>query len=306
MKETGIVFDIQRFSVHDGPGIRTAVFLKGCPLRCVWCHNPEGYRAVSEILFRPDLCIGCGECAACPKGAHVIAGGTHVFYREKCIGNTQTGVCGLCASVCPARALQRAGREMSVREVMETVLRDRHYYQTGGGVTLSGGEPFYQADFALSLLRAAKENGINTAVETSGCAPGDAFCDALPYIDLLLFDCKLTDEEDHIRYTGVGRAGILENLHTASEAGVPVILRCPIIPSVNDHKDHIRGIAQTAKTVGSLREIQLEPYHSMGLSKCAQLGKEPLFKTTPPSREEIEELRAQLARLADKPVRISG
>lgn len=305
MKNTGNVFDIQRFSVHDGPGIRTNVFLKGCPLRCVWCHNPEGYRAVSEVMFSPNLCIGCGECTVCPGGAHKIVGGVHLFEHSLCLGNTERGACGMCASVCPTEALRRAGNEMTVDEVIERVLQDSSFYSSGGGMTLSGGEPFYQASFATALLKAAKEKGINTAVETSGYAPKKAFSEALRYIDLLLFDVKLTNEEDHIRYTGVSRAPILENLSAASENGSDIILRCPIIPTVNDTESHLCGIADTAKGLKTVKEIHLEPYHSMGTSKSQQLGLEPLFKTAPPKNEDIEKMKDFLSSITDVTVKIS-
>ena len=301
----GTVFDIQRFSLHDGPGIRTNVFLKGCPLRCIWCHNPEGLRHIPQIMFTSRDCIACGECAVCPEGAHIFRDGLHGFDRSKCLSETGDGACGKCAEVCPAEALRIAGKRMTVDEVLKTVLDDVGFYSDGGGMTLSGGEPFFQPEFALALLKAAKEKGINTAVETSGFASETAFRAALQYIDLLLFDCKLTNDEDHKKYTGVPLEPIRRNLAAASETGTAVTLRCPIIPGINDTEEHIRGVAALGKTVKSLREIHLEPYHSLGSSKSEQLGEKPAFLTSPPEKEHLESLLKLLQSLSDVNVRIS-
>ena len=218
---TGIVFDIQKFSIHDGPGIRTNVFLKGCPLSCLWCHNPESARFQPELFYRDDKCVGCGACVgACPADCHAVTAEGHLFDRAACVA------CGACAEVCPTGALEMCGREMTVDEVMAEVLRDRPFYETsGGGMTVSGGEPFARFPFLLELLKAAKEAGLDTAVETSGFTAPAQIAEAAPYIDTFLYDYKETDPEKHRAFTGVDNAPILENLALLDTLGARVILR---------------------------------------------------------------------------------
>ena len=213
---TGCVFNIQKFSIHDGPGIRTTVFLKGCPLRCLWCHNPEGLEKSVEIEFDPSKCIGCLACAAaCRQGCHVFfEDGTRRFDREKCVR------CGACADTCLPGCLKRMGKIYEVSEVIDKVMADKLFYETsGGGMTLSGGEPFFQPEFSLALLEAAKAEGLNTAVETCGFCSGEALVRALPFTDLFLYDYKATGEEKHRELTGVSQKPILDNLVRISEGG---------------------------------------------------------------------------------------
>ena len=266
---TGRIFEIQRFSIHDGPGIRTTVFLKGCPLRCVWCHNPEGVSPQKQISFVAGNCIGCGYCfRACPRQAHRMdpeAG--HVLERERC------EVCGSCTEECYAKALELVGRDVSVAEVLDEVLRERPFYETsGGGLTLSGGEPTFQLDFSRALLEAARASDLNTCVETCGLADWAKLAAILPLVDLFLFDYKETDPERHREYTGAPIEPILENLRMLHRQGTRVRLRCPIIPGVNDRPDHFAGIAALARELPELEGVELMPYHRLGESKAGRFG----------------------------------
>ena len=296
----GLVFNIQRFSLHDGPGIRTAVFMKGCPLRCRWCHNPEGLRSIPELEYNPAKCIGCGRCSVCLEECHVTENGVHMFDRTNCVR------CFACVDACPAGALLQAGREYTVEEVMKTVESDRAYYEnSGGGMTLSGGEPLLQPEFSGALLEAAKERGFNTAMETSGYAPADVIKEISPLVDVFLYDVKLTNEDDHIKYTGVGRDLILSNLRMLNEEGRQIVLRCPIIPGVNDVDRHFDAIAELANELDSVVRVDLEPYHDLGAVKYAKFGREAVFSADPPSKDRMEEIREYVQQKTPKRVKIS-
>jgi len=266
---TGRIFDIQRFSIHDGPGIRTTVFLKGCPLACFWCHNPEGIRRDSELSFLPEKCIGCGWCfRACPNAAHSMVSGKHVLDRDACV------VCGRCAEACYSGALEVIGRSVTVEEVLAVVLRDRPFYETsGGGMTLSGGEPLMQGDFTAALLAAAKREGLHCAVETCGHAPWEPFDRILGDVDLFLYDIKETDPALHREYTGADNGLILENLRKLHETGATILLRLPITPGLNDREDHFRGVAELVASLPGRLGVEVMPYHRLGLSKLRRLGR---------------------------------
>jgi len=274
----GRVFDIQRFSIHDGPGIRTTVFLKGCPLRCLWCHNPEGMSPSPIISFLPEKCMGCGECVrVCPQGAHHLVASesddstiTHVYDREHCI------TCGHCTEVCDTRTVEIVGRPMSVKEVMKEVVQDKAFYVTsGGGLTLSGGEPMAQIDFTVALLSATKEQGIHRCLETAGFANRERFLRVLPLVDLFLYDFKETDPGRHAEFTGHSNQLILQNLRFLHDAGARIQLQCPIVPGFNDREDHFAAIAALSRSLPNLTGVQLLPYHPLGKSKLERFGLKP-------------------------------
>lgn len=268
---SGRVFDIQRFSIHDGPGIRTTVFLKGCPLRCAWCHNPEGIGREPVLSFLLDRCIGCGHCVeVCPVHAHFIDRiGQHILDREKCV------LTGECATVCPTKAMEIVGEDLSANRVLEIVLRDRLFYETsGGGMTISGGEPLLQIGFSAALLKGAKNAGVHTAIETCGHVNFVHFERVMAHTDLFLYDLKETDSERHFQYTGVDNKRILANLETLCDANASVLLRLPIVPGFNDRDDHFEAVARLTQRLPGLLGVEVMPYHSLGTSKHQRFGLE--------------------------------
>jgi pyruvate formate lyase activating enzyme len=259
-----------KFAIHDGPGIRTTVFLKGCPLKCLWCHNPESQKREKEISFIPYKCIGCGWCFEhCPQHGHQIQDGQHVLLRDTCVR------CGICAEKCYAKAIEVVGREVDVEEVMAEVLKDKPFYETsGGGMTVSGGEPMMQFEFTRALLRLAKDNGLHTCLDTSGFAPLAQYLELLDTVDLFLYDVKDTDPDRHLRNTGVPLSPILDNLRALDAAGAKILLRCPLISGVNDDDAHLDGIARIANSLHHVEGITLHPYHPLGKSKSERMGSE--------------------------------
>ena len=269
----GTIFNIQRFCVQDGPGIRTTVFLKGCPLRCIWCHNPESQTVHQEILYQPRQCIGCMACAAvCPNGCHSMTEDGHVFNRENCVR------CGACANACPGSALELCGRTVTVEEVIKEVKKDSPFYEnSGGGMTLSGGEPLAQPQFTLELIKAAKECGLHVCMETCGFAAEEIMKSIAEHVDLFYFDYKLDTSADHEKFTGVSNERILKNLELLNSLGSTVTLRCPIIPDVNFHETHFSSIAALAARLDCITEIHLLPYHPLGIDKAKRMGITPAF-----------------------------
>ncbi|MDR2753224.1 MAG: glycyl-radical enzyme activating protein [Oscillospiraceae bacterium] len=293
MSIAGMVFDIQRYCVHDGPGIRTTVFLKGCNLRCFWCHNPESYRREPDLLHYPAKCIGCGKCAAlCPNGCHGIdADGAHVIDRKKCT------CCGLCAKRCYAGALAMSGKERTAEDVMKTVRADAAFYKnSGGGVTLSGGDPMMQPEFCLELLKAARVEGIHTALDT---AANYDFCllePVLPYVSLLLVDCKCMDAALHKQGTGADNARILKNLRRLGQGSVPLWVRVPVVPGLNDTEENTLALRAFLADLPAVQKLELLPYHNLGASKHASLGLACAHADMkPPAKERVSELAALCA-----------
>lgn len=268
----GMVFDIQKFSIHDGPGIRTTVFLKGCPLKCVWCHNPESQEMKPEISFLPEKCIGCGWCfEVCPNKCHQMVDDKHVYNREQCI------VCGKCAERCYTESIEGIGKQMHVDEVIDEVLKDESFYETSnGGMTISGGEPMMQFEFTKELLITAKENEVHTCLDTCGFAPFEKYKQILEYVDIFLYDLKETDSEKHNILTGVPLEMILENLKKLDSEGSQIILRCPLIPGLNDRKEHFENIGKIAESLNNILYISVHPYHPLGVSKNERIGKQSL------------------------------
>ncbi len=269
--QSGIITDIKRFAVHDGDGIRTTVFLKGCPLRCIWCHNPESISPKPQLSMYANKCAGCGECARmCPNGAHIFTTDTdgkptHTIDREKCTD------CGKCESSCLYGALKLNGRKMSVSEVMSTVLEDRIFYETGGGgMTLSGGEPTMQPDFVLALLKTAKVEGLNTALDTCGYSKQKVYESMLPYIDNFLYDIKHIKPDGHKRCTGHTNERIIENLRFLSDKGAKIEIRIPLVPGYNDDGETLHGIGKLLSEV-IITKAKLLPYHYYARSKYTAL-----------------------------------
>ena len=266
---TGTVFNIQRFSLHDGPGIRTTVFLKGCNLRCAWCHNPESFSDKPQLSIRRDKCTGCGSCVrVCPSGAHTITElGQHLYDPSGCT------LCQKCVSACPQSAVTVIGETMTPEQVLDTVCRDIRYYErSGGGLTVSGGEPSFQYDFLLALLQLAKERGLHTCVETNGILSPRKMRKLAEYTDLFLLDFKHHDENEHLRWTGASNRTVLENLALFDGLGQPVILRCPVIPTVNDTEAHLAAIRALQEQHPCIQSAEIMPYHDVGVSKWENIG----------------------------------
>ena len=281
----GNVLNIQRFCTDDGPGIRTTVFLKGCPLKCIWCHNPESQSRFSEIMYDAGKCIGCGGCiSVCPKKCHDISK-THVFARRDCVG------CGKCAEACSAKALELYGKEMQAEDVVKELKKDIVFYlATNGGITVSGGEPLFQPSFTAEILKLCKESGMHTALETCGYASESVFSEVIRYCNAVLFDIKETDEEKHIAYTGVSLKPILRNLEILNEKGIPFIIRAPIVPTLNDREEHFENILRLREKFKNCEKIQIMPYHNFGNYKYEKLARKYLCEEiAPPAEEKIKE-----------------
>ena len=327
----GILFDIQRYSSHDGPGIRTTVFFQGCGLRCRWCHNPESFEQRPAILYTPENCIGCGSCAEIcpihahnfqlesvhnhqpgteqgflPEHAHSFQSGTeqgfqpeHLFDRLRCIH------CGRCAEVCPSQALEAAGKAYTLEEALQVIRRDQPFYRSsGGGVTLSGGEVLLQADFASELLKKCKEEGMHTAVDTAGLVPWEAFRKVIPFTDLFLYDIKAVTPELHKRATGADNALILENYRKLRDTGAQIWVRIPVIPGYTEDIEELRKIAVFLKGQEPV-SVELLRFHRMAESKYRALGMDYEMKDTqPPAMESMEAYRELISSILDCEVRI--
>jgi len=278
--QNGLLFNIQKYSVHDGPGIRTTVFLKGCPLHCAWCHNPEGISRQREIVVLESRCIGCGQCRlACRHGAVIPGDGALPARSEVC------ELCGACVEACPTQGRQIIGQEMSVSQVLETVLQDQVFYEdSGGGVTFSGGEPLSQPDFLRGLLGACRGRGLHAAVDTCGLARQEDLLAVAALTDLFLYDLKFMDDAKHRHYTGVSNALILDNLQALGRVHGRIWVRVPIIPGINDDPADLEAAARFAAAVSGVQQVNLLPFHRTGLPKLRRLGQDSgLAEVQPPS-----------------------
>ncbi len=279
----GLVTNIQRYSINDGPGIRTTVFLKGCNLNCAWCHNPETISPKQELLFYEQKCVNCLACIPlCKFQALEIIDEKRVYHREKC------KACMKCTEACLFSAIEPAAKSLDADEVIKEVMKDFDYYKnSGGGMTLSGGEALVQKDFAVEILKKAKVNGISTALDTAGNLPWDFYKQALPYTDLVLLDIKVTDNATHEKYMGVGNQLILENGLKFSKEPVDIYVRIPVVKDVNDSKENMERTAEYLSQFNNLKKVELLSYHDFGSEKSKALSKE-FTQFDPP--ENIEEL----------------
>lgn len=282
----GVLFNIQRYSLHDGPGIRTIPFFKGCPLTCRWCSNPESQRPQPELVYKKNDCIRCGKCVDACKQKALSPGNPFFIDRERCIQ------CGDCTRVCPTQALEMKGKRMTVRDVIRELQKEENLFRrSGGGITLSGGEPLAQPEFARELLKACKEKGWHTAIETTGLTSKETIEEVFPWIDLALTDIKAINPAVHEENTGVNNSRILENLIRISFL-TKVIVRIPVIPGVNDNPDEIRSIAEFARLMSGIDTIHLLPYHTFGENKYSLLGRiYPMGDAQSHSENKIEGLK---------------
>lgn len=283
--QTGIVFDIKKYSINDGPGIRTTIFLKGCPLHCEWCHNPESQSPRPEMIIRPGRCDLCGACLdACQHGAITWSLAGPLTDRETCQR------CGECAQVCYSEARQMAGRRMSLDEVLTEIRQDQAFYEeSGGGVTLSGGEPLFQKDFSLAILKACRKQDIHTVLDTCGHASWQAFEQIAPFVDLFLYDLKAIDPIKHLQTTGQSNERILENLERLSGSGASLLVRIPVIPGVNTDEYEMGRIGAFLSSLPQPPPVELLPYHNIAEAKYAGLDiPYALPDLQPPTADQME------------------
>lgn len=304
--EQGVIFNIQRFSVHDGAGLRDLILMKGCPLRCLWCSNPESQNPKPEVAFNQGRCIGCKECgwclSACPLSAITVAEDGKIR-----IDRTLCNNCGECAAVCPAQAIKFMGEYRSIDDVVKLIEEDSAFYsRSGGGITVGGGEPSVQADFVSALLEACRKRGIDTAIETCGHGRWEDMEKVCRYADLIFYDIKHMDSSKHRAFTGAGNEMILENLKRIADRfpNTPIIARTPVVPGYNDSEENIQAIADFLTGIPGIREYELLPYHGFGEPKYHQLGRKyQLSALKAPSQEHVAKLK-RIAQTGCRPLQI--
>lgn len=284
---TGLIFDIKKFAIHDGPGLRTTVFFKGCPLNCLLCHNPESQSFEPEIWLRDERCIQCDDCLeVCEQGAISLKEGWPYIDREKC------NLSGICVDTCPVAAIEIIGTRMTVDHVISEIQKDSIFYdESGGGVTFSGGEPLSQPDFLLELLRACRRQEIRTTLDTCGFAPPEVFQKISSLVDLTLYDLKVLDNERHREFTGVSNELIVENIRWLSEQGHPAIVRFPPVPGITDDEENVRSLGEFISSLSTIDRIDILPYHMIGVGKYARLDRDyKLSETKVPTSPKIAEI----------------
>jgi len=294
---TGIIYDIQGYAVHDGPGIRTTVYTKGCPLKCLWCHSPESQQFEDELSVLPVKCLGTELCEnacvqACPKGAISVLPPEKSLRDDSVITKVKVDRalcdnCLKCAEVCLGKALKPTGRSITAEEAFKRVEKDRFFFRDGGGATISGGEPMSQFPFTLELARRLHEAGIHVCLDTTGFAPGEHFLEILPFVDLFLYDLKHMDSIHHQKLTGVPNEQILANARLIAERGGALQIRMPVIPKLNNSEENLRATAKFCAELGdAVKTVQLLPYHNLGRSKYERIGREYRTKNIEPPSEE--------------------
>ncbi|GHV52782.1 glycyl-radical enzyme activating protein [Synergistales bacterium] len=289
--KSGMVFDIKRYTLHDGPGIRVSVHMKGCPLSCAWCHNPESQDFTPRPLFRKDRCIGCGECvSACPHGAVAPVALGPATNTLLCSGE------GRCADACPSGARELCGKNMTVDDVMREILKERMFFeQSGGGVTLTGGEPLCQCDFVLELLEACKRYELRTAIDTGGFVSAESLLATVPLTDLYLYDVKIMDPQKHREYTGADNEVILSNLARLGESGAAIYARLPFIPGVNGDDKNVASTADFLSGIKGVVQLNLLPYHTAARDKHSRWNMDFRLEDVLPPTEQALRAAARVA-----------